>query len=228
MFDALSPPIEKIYNSTFALGHRAVAFTGAEHDVGVTSIATALAQRCANGGKSTLLVDMTGAAAQPEHSSWFEPGDGSASQAVEVHELGFDVLKVVPNNKSIFAFRSVQKLLALLKLDLARYDAIIVDTAPASDLIQAAIPACISAAACDCVVLILPSETMTKAIIDQRCADLRFAGARINGIVVNRRDSNTLAAEIAREMRRFERVLPRISRWLQSAALNSPLLSTIE
>lgn len=227
-FDILSPPVEKIYATTFAAGHRVVAFTGAEHDVGTTTIARALARRSANAGKITLFIDMSGPAGKVEASSWFEPGDGGASQAVMLDDMGFDHLKITPNKNSIFAFRSVEKLEELLRLDLGRYEAIVVDTAPASDLIFAAIPASIAAAACECVILILPSETMTRAIIEQRSADLRFAGAKIIGTIVNRRDSPNLAAEIAREMRRFERFLPKISRWLQDKATNSPLLNAIE
>ena len=220
-----SMEIEKIFHSTLGNGTRVIGLASPCSGSGVTSLAVALARRCALGGIQTLLIDMASPVMVDSQASDWTPGRGGVGQEIECDKLGFDRLPVRPSAETVYKFRDPATLREVFSEELTRYDAIIIDLAPVPNSDPAAIPGAIGASACDSVLLVGMTGRITRYDLDAAIDALKATNAPLAGIILNDRDNPTLGAEIAREARRIERFLPRLSRSIQKVANRVRLLN---
>jgi len=225
MIASWTPMVERIVFATFKRGKRIVAVTSPKPAAGVTSLCEQMARITALNGTRTLLVDMTRRAEDAAPISLWQPCQGNAGQSVVQDPLGFDRLTARFSANDRFIFSNADHLRRSFADDLAGYDAIVVDTRPVPSTESVFINGAAAAAACDAAILLCMSGKVSRAELTE-CQDA-LANAQVNvlGVVLNEMQNPTLGAELAREARRLQRLVPPLSRWLQRKALASSFLN---
>ena len=211
--DPASQSIECLYQATFGEGRRAVAVIGVVPGVGATTAASALASRCALGGRRTLLLDASG-----EIGTSSTPPEGTPHARAE-----YDRVVVLPSANDIFKYRSPEFLRQLINDVHGDYQCVVVDGAPAIERDVDAIPGRLIARSVDAVLLVCIGGGTTSEIARNALESLSSASVR--GIVINGRDQPTVGAEIAREAMRLRRFLPGIARRIAARAERSRFLN---
>lgn len=219
----LNTLLERLRNATFTRGARLIAFTAAHPDAGTTLIASLFANRLHEAGLRILLMDASLAADPRVPSAAWEPGDGSAADMVARREDGPDQLWIAVNPDDAGRFNDPVRLRTMFEADLAQYDAIIVDCAPTQVGTGAAIEAMTIAAIAGATILVGKANRTLGFERDNALMLLTECQASLAGVIVNDQQAPSFGAELAREARRFERFLPRLSRRLQRWALSVPL-----
>lgn len=219
-FDPASQSIEAIHQFINARSIRTISLVGVDHNSGVTSTAEALAIRYARGLKQTLLIDATGLASASPNTA-----DEIAATSIVADPMGFSRVKIRPCAAELLPMRDIVRLRKMFQEDFHQYEIIIVDTPPARDVSGHALPATIIANACDTVLLVCLTASVTRTLIEEACANLRSVNAPLAGVVLNRREQPTLGAEIAREARRFTKWFPKTSKKLEQRALGASILN---
>lgn len=217
--------VERIVFATFKRGNRVVAVTSPKQASGVTTLCEHIAQITALNGNRTLLVDMTRKAEEDLPQALWRPCEDNAGQSVVRDPRGFDRLTARFSANDRFIFCNTDHLRRSFAEDLSAYDAVVVDTRPVPTVETAFINGAAAAAACDAAVLLCMSGKVTRTEIAE-CHDA-LANAQVNllGVVLNEMQNPTLGAELAREARRFQRIIPWFCRWLERKALASTFLN---
>lgn len=220
--------LERLRNASFTRGARVIAFTAPHPDAGTSLVAAMFAQRLHETGLKVLLVDASLGLSPRAPSSQWAPGDGQAGRMVASRPGAPDQLWVSAHPDDAGRFNDPERLKTMLVEDLAEYDAIIVDCAPAEIGSGSAIEAMTIAAIAGTTLIVSKANSTLGAEWEAALRLLSECGAQLAGIVINDFDAPPFGAEIAREARRFERFLPRISRaiqnWAQRVALfNAPV-----
>lgn len=220
--------LERLRNASFTRGARVIAFTAPHPDAGTSLVAAMFAQRLHETGLKVLLVDASLGLSPRAPSALWAPGDGQASQMVASRAGAPDQLWISVHPEDAGRFNDPLRLKTMMTDDLADYDAIIVDCAPAEIGSGSAIEAMTIAAIAGATLIVSKANRTLRAEWEAAMRLLSECGAQLAGIVVNDVDAPPFGAEIAREARRFERFLPRVSRaiqnWAQRVALfNAPV-----
>ena len=220
-FDPACSAIEAIHQFANARSSRIIGLVGVDHDSGVTSAAIAVAVRYARGDKRTLLIEATGlASASPE------PSDQQILASRPSRDRrGFDRVALRPSVQELLPMRDIARLRTLFNEEFSSYQVIIIDIPPVRDTSGHALPATIIANACETVLLICLTATVTRTLIEDACSALRAVNAPIAAIIINRREQPTLGDEIAREARRFRNRFPKTAAKIEHRALAADILN---
>ncbi|MBA4783553.1 MAG: hypothetical protein H2045_10095 [Rhizobiales bacterium] len=207
--------VEDIHARTFGRGARTIGVTSPQLGSGASTVARALATRCALSGNRALLVDMSLTA-----ESIFDPGTYDIEVCDGPHDhimttrAGYDVLPALASEADKYRFRDARSLQEMLKVELGGYNQIVLDLSHVPNTGSALVPGSIGAAACDAVVLVCRTYSVTQSAIESAVKNLADHHAKIAGLVMNDRDAPTLAHEIRRELTRFQWLLPQSLRAL--------------
>jgi hypothetical protein len=216
--------IETLHSVNVQSGRRVIGFVGATYSAGSSAVAQAVAGRMALTCRDVLYLDLTQPAVIPSDPAeiWL-PGDGLARERIDRTGLEYDRLVARPTSGTLFAFQDRELLRALFDRDLRDYQTIIVDL-PLIDK-EANVDGALAAVACDTVFLVCAAGRTDRQRLSHAIDALRSIQAPLSGLILNDHDNPTLGAELARQVHRFSRYLPRIchaaERWLTQA----PLLS---
>jgi Mrp family chromosome partitioning ATPase len=211
---------------------RSLAVTAAEPGEGVTTLASALAQRNRLAGRSTLLVDMN--LRRPALGEVFgvrrnELGtsDHLTGAQLEVAEVD-DRLAVLPaptSREENLLLREPEELAARLQRWLERFDTVIFDTSPVNARDSGDVPADRVCAGCDGALLVVLACRTPAAAVAAAVDKLEAAEARLVGTVINDRFNPPLAEELARETRHLDRWLPGLAARMRASILGARLLN---
>jgi Mrp family chromosome partitioning ATPase len=224
--------LERIYARTIGRGMRSLAVTAAEPGEGVTTLASALAQRNRLAGRSTLLVDMNlRRPALGEGYGVRRTERGAADHAAFAHlqvaevDDGLAVLPAPTSREENLILREPGELAERLKCWLERFDTVIFDTSPVNARNSGDIPADRVCAGCDGSLLVVLACRTPASAVAAAVDKLEAAEARLVGTVINDRFNPPLAEELARETRYLDRWLPRLAARMRASILGSRLLN---
>jgi len=216
--------IETLHSVNVQNGRRVIGFVGASDGAGASAVAQAVAGRMALTCRDVLYLDLAQPAVRPSDPAeiWL-PGDGLARERIDRSGADYDRLIARPTSGTLFAFQDRELLRVLLDRDLREYQTIIVDLPLINK--QANVDGALAAVACDTVFLVCGAGGTDRQRLSHTIEALRSIKAPLSGLILNDRDNPTLGAELARQVHRFSRYLPRVcdaaERWLTRA----PLLS---
>ncbi len=216
--------IETLHSVNVQDGRRVIGFVGAAQSAGTSAVAQAVAGRMALTCRDVLYLDLAQAVVIPlDPAEIWLPGDGLARERIERSGLEYDQLVARPTAGTLFAFQDRHLLRALFDRDLRDYRTIIVNL-PMLDQ-EAYIDGALAAVACDTVFLVCAAGRTDRQRLSHAISALRSIQVPLSGLILNDRDNPTLGAELARQVHRFNRYMPRMcdaaERWLT----RTPLLS---
>lgn len=215
--------LERLRNASFTRGARVIAFTAPHPDAGASLVAAMFAQRLHETGLKVLLIDASLSLAPGAASGAWEPGDGQAPAMIAERPGAPDHLWIAVRPSDAGRFNDPARLKSMLVEELAAYDAIIIDCAPAEIGSGSAIEAMTIASVAGATLIVSKANRTLRAEWEASLRLLSECGAQLAGVVINDVDAPPFGSEIAREARRFERLMPRVSRaiqnWAQRVAL---------
>ncbi|MCC4796673.1 protein SypD [Enterovibrio norvegicus] len=227
----LNLEVERIYFQVIRNDYKTLAFASTESREGVTSLATAIAQRSLLAGKSTLVVDL----------NLYHPSLESQGMTTVQSERGllpnpelvgvagehayFTGIIAPSKRETIMELRRPGSLEAYLEEWHKDYDLVIFDTSPMSRLNANNIPPERVAAAADGTIFVVMAGQTTTAMAAESVKKLNDAGAHILGSVINDKNNPSLKVEILREIGRLKKRLPKLAGKLRKMVLSSHLLS---
>lgn len=222
--------VTQLYSQTIEKQMHVMAVVSVDMQTGASTLCQTLAERCAQSGHKTLLVDFNFAAPHLHLAFDLEPSDWFPSQSAPfpVQKTDIDNLSVLPipsDSARQWEFRELRNLKICIEAFREDFDVVIIDTSPLTSRNQGNVP---PETICKCVDGALlnvltgrNSETQIRDAVDL----LRSAGVRIHGAVLNDRFAPGLLPELVREVRRLKRFFPNISKRLQRVLHNSTLLN---
>lgn len=219
-----SREIEQVFTRTLGQGHRVVGFTGPQVGVGTSTVAEAFAERSALGGRKTLLISLSAPLADGVACGW-DPLTGGVGQNIVQATSNLHRLDIRPSAEDQFAFRNMPAWHDMFTNELKHYETIVLDLAPVLAKEEVAVPAILGACLCDSVIIVCGTGYTTSSELSASIADLVQAQARIEGIVVNDCFNPTIGSELAREVSRLRRFMPKLSAYLAQKALSNSILN---
>ncbi len=231
-FAAHSLEIERLYSHMTTHDIRSVAVTACNTGEGVSSLATALAQRYLLSGRSTLLVDLN--LYRPSLVPLLETHqDEKPEQLFSAPQLmGFDDSNLALTGVAAPSGRSALIKLrspGLLEQTIAnwhqQFEVVILDTSPLNRINANNLPAERAAAACDSSLLVVLSGITSKAQAAEGIDRLQAAGATLGGCVLNDRYNPRLQAELQREIQRLHKYFRWLAEKLRKIVSKNRLLS---
>lgn len=217
--------LERMRHATFTQGARVIALTAPHADAGNSLIAGLFARRLHETGLNVLLVDASLPPDSGMPAGQWAPGDGSATSRLVREAEAPDRLWISIHPDDAGRFNDPERLRGMFEKDLAAYDAIIVDCAPARIGSGAAIEAMALAAVSGATLVIGKANRTFGHERDAALGLLAECRAPLAGFVVNDIIAPSLGAEIAREVRRFRRFHPRLADRLAAWAESVPLFN---
>ncbi|GAK86843.1 predicted protein SypD [Vibrio ponticus] len=233
MIPATLNEIEQIFLAAEAKQARSLCVTSSHSGDGVTSTATALAERFLLAGFSTLLVDLnlfkpgydvisqfdnTDKQSEPKSIQWLQP------------KLGEQLFTgiTLPNHPTVMVnFRNPNYLKQQIENWLEQFDRVVIDTSPLLQNNRGNIPAQSVANACQYTVLVvLGGETSQGSLLASHEL-LQRAEAKVLGVVLNNMTQRSLGEEIVRELNRCQFIPSKLRHKLTKRLLNNEWLSHI-
>lgn len=222
MYRSWTNSVDRVCLTTFDRGIRVLAVAGARAGVGVSSLTTSIAEALCLSGRRTLLLDLSSpGAGQPV------PDCGVLALATVRNSRGVDRMTVPLDARYRRLFSSTEHVRGLLDGELKGYSAIVIDLPPLLDVSGDWVNPVAAAAGSDGVLLVAMTSVSHREDLAAARSLLELGGARNVGVVMNDLAAPTLGAEVAREMRRIERYLPRFANWCSSKALESSILNRV-
>lgn len=217
--------LERMRHATFTQGARVIALTAPHANAGNSLIAALFARRLHETGLNVLLVDASLPPDPRTAPGRWAPGDGTGPALVSRETEGPDRLWIAIHPDDAGRFNDPARLRTLFDTELAAYDAVIVDCAPARIGSGAAIEAMTIAAISGATLVIGKANRTFGHERDSALALLAECRAPLAGFVINDTIAPSLGAEIAREVRRFRRFHPRWADRLAGWAETLPLFN---
>ncbi|EGA68953.1 putative capsular polysaccharide biosynthesis protein [Vibrio sinaloensis DSM 21326] len=228
MIPATHSEIEQIYIAAEMSQSRSICVTACQSSDGVTSIATALAERYLLAGLKTLVVDLN-----TFHPAFKSAGIGETIDSddcgillehKESHQL-FTGLPVPNQQSDLLVYRDPTQLSLNVQDWLKNFDRVICDTSPILQINRSNIPAQVVASACDKTILVVmggkTSSSQLEKVIEMLDASNSIS---LLGSVLNLKQQATLGQEMVRELNRLS-FLPKRWRdkWAQRILANELL-----
>ncbi|ATF08727.1 P-loop NTPase family protein [Candidatus Enterovibrio altilux] len=227
----LNLEVERIYSQVVRNDYKTLAVVATESGEGVTSLATAIAQRSLLAGKSTLIVDLN--LYHPNLESQGITPVVKSQRLLPSPELVGVIGEhtyctgiIAPSKRGIIMeLRRPDSLEGYLKEWHKEYDLVIFDTSPISRMNANNIPPERVAAAADGTIFIVMAGQTTEAMVSESVKRLNDAGAHLLGCVLNDKKNHSLKIALLLEIDKLQKYLPKIARMLRHKILSSHLLS---
>ncbi|WP_122055359.1 tyrosine-protein kinase family protein [Vibrio sp. Evd11] len=200
--------VEQLYLASELNGQRSICVTACHSGDGVTSIATALAERFMLAGHSTLYVDLNlfNPAFKDLHMLE-EKQQGRLIEHVDSQRLFMGVPAPQVTSTQL-AYKDPETLSKVVSQWLETYERVVVDTSPLLNINKGNIPAQSVASACDCTLLVVAyGETSTHNLIQAKKL-LDAQNILLLGCVMNMKHSPSFANELIRQVNKLK-LLPR-------------------
>ena len=217
--------VSRIHKNAVSTLQGSLVITAATAGEGTSIIAHLMAQRSAESGRRTLILDLNlkNAALSNEllgeRYSWNlterEVDDKLTDLIHPVKDV--DNLFILPaplDPSSVNFLKDTVRAAHLLDVLEMQFDHIIIDTTPLNATNRYnADPVIISAAAKRTLLVVMGAKTMRKKI-HAAIRELREAGANIDGIIMNNRDNPSIKEQLQRICLKIKPILPGLSSWL--------------
>ncbi|MDF6016485.1 AAA family ATPase [Vibrio harveyi] len=217
--------IEQIYLQSELKGYRSISVVACQSEDGVTSVASALAERLILAGHKTLYVDLNlfKPAYRTVHAFEEEPEEvGQLISREEDHQtlVGLTVPSLASTQ---LAYRDPTMLRKAVDNWLEQYDRVIIDTSPLLSMNRSNIPAQVVAGVCDTCVLVASYGSTTTSQIDQAKKLLETSNANLLGAVLNMKHNAGLKDELIRHVKKLrflpEKLKAKISKQIKNSEL---------
>lgn len=229
-----SPAIDAIYNQLVRDQVTLLSVASATEQCGNTLISLALAKRLAQADKQVLLIEFNSQApslhwhTQTKQSHWL-PSDGQWLDALEKTDQPRLMVLNAPLCQSdqldSIEFRNAELLGQFFQQTLSQFDLVVCDTPALLNPKEGLTCGVTIASVCDGCLLNVLSSVTNESQIDEVKRLLKQAKVTLFGAVMNDRYCPSLQQEILRELKRFERFMPRLCNWLQRKVLASQLIN---
>ncbi|MEH0741026.1 chromosome partitioning protein ParA [Vibrio cholerae] len=219
--------IEQLYLAAEMQGCRSICITSCNSGDGVTSVATALAERYLLSGLKTLVVDL----------NTFHPSLIPSLSAIDnqdmpgmllEHEVSHKLFTGVPaptTTEALLEYRDPRCMKALMTQWLSCYDRVVCDTSPILLINRGNIPAQVAATACDQTAIVVLGGSTTTGQLEKATQLLSNESISLLGSVFNLKNQPTLAQEMVRELNRIPFLTPKFRRYLQNKLFSNELLN---
>jgi len=220
--------IEQLYLASELNGQRSICVTACHSGDGVTSVATALAERFLLAGHSTLYVDL----------NLFNPGfkdlhlldneqPGQLIEHIESQRMFIGVPAPTVSSTQL-AYKDPATLQKAVSKWLEKYDRVIIDTSPLLNVNKGNIPAQSVASACNCTLIVVAfGETSTHHL--QQAKKLLDANSiLLMGCIMNMKHTPSFAQELVRQLNRMQFIPTKLrerfaNKLYQNEFLNLPM-----
>lgn len=228
MIPATHSEIEQIYLAAEMSQCRSICITACQPGDGVTSIATALAERYLLAGLKTLVVDL----------NTFHPAFKSSELVLQSTQEQCGVLiehkqshqlftgLPVPNLQSdLLSYRDPTQLTCHVDRWLSNFDRVICDTSPLLQINRSNIPAQVVASACDKTILVVMGGITTSGQLSKATELLSSPSISLLGSILNLQHQATIGQEMVRELNRLTFLPKRWREYLTRKILTNDLLA---
>ncbi|MCF7505016.1 CpsD/CapB family tyrosine-protein kinase [Vibrio sp. L3-7] len=196
--------VEQLYLASELNGQRSICVTACHSGDGVTSVATALAERFLLAGHSTLYVDLNlFNPAFKDVNMLEEDQSGQLIEHVESQRIFIGV--PAPQVASTqLAYKDPATLQKAVTQWLEKYDRVIVDTSPLLNINKGNIPAQSVASACDGALLVVAYGETSSHHLAQAKKLLEAKSITLMGCVMNMKQHPSFAEELIRQINRMK------------------------
>lgn len=216
--------IEQIYLQSELKGHKSLCVLACQSEDGVTSVASALAERLILAGHNTLYVDLN--LFKPAYDTVHQFSDSEGIGQLIAREEDHQTLVglTVPSLASTqLAYRDPTMLKKAVEAWLEQYDRVVIDTSPLLSLNRNNIPAQVVAGVCDASILVASYGSTTTTQIDQARKLLETSDANLLGAVLNMKQNPGLKDELTRQVKKLrflpEKLKAKISQQIKNSEL---------
>ncbi|MEC7307176.1 chromosome partitioning protein ParA [Vibrio crassostreae] len=205
---AIQAEVEQLYLASELNGQKSICVTACHSGDGVTSIATALAERFLLAGHSTLYVDLNlfNPAFKDLHMLE-EKQQGRLIEHVESQRLFMGVPAPQVTSTQL-AYKDPETLTKVVSQWLETYERVVVDTSPLLNVNKGNIPAQSVASACDCTLLVVAYGETSTHNLTQAKKLLDAQNISLPGCVMNMKYTPSFANELIRQVNKLK-LLPR-------------------
>ena len=220
--------VEQLYLASELKGQRSICVTACHSGDGVTSVATALAERFLLAGHSTLYVDL----------NLFNPGfkdlhlldneqPGQLIEHIESKRMFIGVAAPTVSSTQL-AYKDPATLQKAVSKWLEKYDRIIIDTSPLLNVNKGNIPAQSVASACDCTLIVVAFGETSTHHLEQAKKLLDANSISLMGCIMNMKHTPSFAQELVRQLNRMQFIPAKLrerfaSKLYQNEFLNLPM-----
>lgn len=201
---ATQAEVEKLYLTAELNGYRSTCITACQSGDGVTSIASAFAERCMLAGHSTLYVDLN--LFNPAFHDLDLVNLEQQGQLIE-HKESKRLFVGVPAPREAstqLAFKDPTTLKSTVAKWLTQYDRVVIDTSPLLQINKGNIPAQSVANACDSTLLVLAYGETTTSQLEQAKQLLATDGILLSGAIMNMKHAPSFTQELGRQLNRMK------------------------
>lgn len=205
---AIQAEVEQLYLASELNGQKSICVTACHSGDGVTSIATALAERFLLAGHSTLYVDLN--LYNPAFKDLNMLEDNQAGQLIE-HVESHRMFIGVPAPQlasTQLAYKDPATLQKVVEKWLENYDRVIIDTSPLLNINKGNIPAQSVASACDTTLMVIAYGETSSHHLEQAKKLLDAQTINLMGGVINMKHTPSFANELIRQVNKLK-FLPR-------------------
>ncbi|AUW05099.1 AAA family ATPase [Vibrio campbellii] len=219
--------IEQIYLQSELKGYKSICVVACQSEDGVTSVASALAERLILAGHRTLYVDLN--LFKPAYSTVhaFSENSEEVGQLIARKENHQTLVGLtVPDLASTqLAYRDPTMLRNAVETWLEQYDRVVIDTSPLLSMNRSNIPAQVVAGVCNACVLVACYGSTTTSQIDQAKALLETSNANLLGSVLNMKHNSDLKDELLRQIKKLRFLPEKLKEKISEQIKNSELFT---
>lgn len=205
---AIQAEVEQLYLASELNGQKSICVTACHSGDGVTSIATALAERFLLAGHSTLYVDLNLYNPAFKDLNMLEDNQqGQLIEHVESHRtfIGVPAPQIASTQ---LAYKDPTTLQKVVNKWLDKYDRVIIDTSPLLNINKGNIPAQSVASACDSTLMVVAYGETSSHHLEQAKKLLDAQSINLMGCVMNMKHTPSFANELIRQVNKLK-LLPR-------------------
>ncbi|WP_394251013.1 chromosome partitioning protein ParA [Vibrio profundi] len=220
--------IEQLYLTSELNGHKSICVTSCHSGDGVTSVATALAERYLLAGHSTLYVDLNlFNPAFKDLEVFSDESDGQLIEHRDTHQT-FVGVPAPTQASTLLAYKDPCTLRSAVDKWLTSFDRVIIDTSPLLNLNKGNIPAQSVASACEATMIVVAyGETSSNHLLQAKTL-LTAQTINLVGAVFNMKNTPSFTQELVRQLNKVK-FLPKswrnriANRLYRNEFLNLPL-----
>lgn len=224
MITATHSEVEQLYLAAELNHHRSICITACHSGDGVTSVATALAERYMLAGHSTLYVDLNvfnsafsemeliSEQVQPKDKLTLSQNERNIQwiEHSESHRI-FTGVSAPKTASGQLAYRDPSSFRKVVSKWLEEYDRVIIDTSPLLKINRNNIPAQSVASSCDSTLLVIAFAETTSHNLEQAKQMLSASSIELSGSVVNMKHTPSFSQELIRQINKL-RFIPNFIR----------------
>ncbi|MFT7144294.1 MAG: Mrp family chromosome partitioning ATPase [Alphaproteobacteria bacterium] len=224
--------VSRIHRGALSTLKGSMVVTSSMDGEGTTLLSHLMAQRSAEGGRRTLLIDLNMRNTSlsndlvPDRMAWNLPGrDFKHSFGDLIHAVdGVENLFFLPaplDSVSVQFLKDIQHAASFFEALEKEFEHVVVDTTPVGALNRYNIdPVILSAAARRSVLVMMGNRTHKDKIL-RSIKQLREAGANIEGLVVNDRENPSLKSQLFKFADAFKSIAPGFTNWMREKIIKA-------